>query len=91
MKNATQNITVLKPRPSWNSLPIGASPAFSSGSAKRSSACGRYAGSSRLSTCLTSSRRPARIRKGIDSGSDFITIGISSTGSPAAINTDCQP
>ncbi|MNT19201.1 hypothetical protein D3C72_1544510 [compost metagenome] len=41
MKNAIQNMTVLKPRPSWNRWRIGASSALcSDGSAKRSFACG---------------------------------------------------
>ncbi|MNV58021.1 hypothetical protein D3C71_1503780 [compost metagenome] len=89
---ATQNITELKPRPSRNSLPTVGPPALSSAGTRNS-----WCGSSRTSGRIfrTTSRRWASpccfIRKGSDSGMYLRMNGISTTGAPAARNTDCQP
>jgi hypothetical protein len=45
----------------------------------------------RWTMALSSSIRPILSRKGMDSGKALRTTGISSTGTAAARNTDCQP
>ena len=45
----------------------------------------------RTTMAFSSSKRRSRMRKGIDSGIAFRMNGTSSTGAPAARNTDCQP
>ncbi|MCY1298328.1 hypothetical protein D9M70_478110 [compost metagenome] len=67
MKNATQNIAVLKPRPSWNRRRIGALPAAlslrsSAGSVKASPGCGRCDGTSRDTTACSAAVCLVRIR-----------------------------
>ncbi|MNS93445.1 hypothetical protein D3C72_1276210 [compost metagenome] len=63
MKNATQNITVLKPRPSWNRRRIGALPALSSAaSVKTSPACARCDGTRRDTTDCSAAVCLVRIR-----------------------------
>ncbi|MCY1300005.1 hypothetical protein D9M70_495600 [compost metagenome] len=92
MKNAIQNMMVLKPRPSWNRCRIGALSALSwAGTAKRSVADHWRPGARAETMCRNAASSPLFSRKGIDSGSSLRMAGTSRTGRPAARKTDCQP
>ena len=85
MKNATQIITVLKPRPPPNRCRTGASSALSAaGTTKRSCPVNRSCGASFVTMLRSSASRFLRIRNGIEFGIVFRISGISSTGSTAA-------
>ncbi|MCY1512540.1 hypothetical protein D9M68_470030 [compost metagenome] len=92
VKKAIQNMTVLKPRPSWNRRATGTPLARSCcGTRKVAPASRRRCGSMRRTRVRRSFSFWRDTRNDSDSGIVFRMNGIRSTGTPAAKNTICQP